>query len=74
MKETSLERFAYLSISAAILTMLLKTSAFFLTQSIGLLSDALESGINLVAALSALIAIRNLEEGHASGKVVINVK
>ena len=58
MKETSLERFAYLSISAAILTMLLKTSAFFLTQSIGLLSDALESGINLVAALSALIAIR----------------
>ncbi|MFA9406921.1 MAG: cation diffusion facilitator family transporter [Anaerolineales bacterium] len=58
MKETSLERFAYLSISAAILTMLLKTSAFFLTQSIGLLSDALESGINLVAAFSALIAIR----------------
>lgn len=51
--------------------MLLKTGAFFLTGSIGLLSDALESGINLVAAFSALIAIRigarPPDETHAYG-------
>ena len=51
--------------------MLLKTGAFFLTESIGLLSDALESGINLVAAFSALVAIRigarPPDETHAYG-------
>jgi cation diffusion facilitator family transporter len=42
-----------LSILAAILTIGLKTVAYFLTDSVGLLSDALESGINLLAALTA---------------------
>jgi cation diffusion facilitator family transporter len=68
---TPIERFAYLSILAAISTMILKTGAFFLTQSIGLLSDALESGINLVAAFTALVAIRIAsqppDEDHAYG-------
>jgi cation diffusion facilitator family transporter len=54
----NLSRYAYLSIAAALLTIILKTSAFFITGSIGLLSDALESVVNLVAAVSALAAIR----------------
>lgn len=50
-----LRKFIYLSIGTACLTITLKTSAYFLTQSIGLLSDALESGVNLVAAVVALV-------------------
>jgi cation diffusion facilitator family transporter len=54
---TSLTRFAWLSIGAAILTIALKTTAYFLTGSVGLLSDALESGVNLIAAVVALIVL-----------------
>src|SRR5690606_22325502 len=39
------------------LTMGLKATAYLLTGSVGLLSDAMESGINLVAAFAALIAL-----------------
>ena len=46
-----------LSILAAIATLGLKTSAWLLTGSVGLLSDALESGINLVAAVVAYFAL-----------------
>ena len=53
-----LTRYAWLSIAAAVLTILLKTSAYFLTGSVGLLSDALESFVNLAAAVVALIALR----------------
>lgn len=53
-----LTRYAWLSIAAAVLTILLKTSAYFLTGSVGLLSDALESFVNLAAAIVALIALR----------------
>ena len=52
-----LTRFAWLSIGAAILTILLKTGAWWLTGSVGLLSDAIESLVNLVAALMALGAL-----------------
>jgi divalent metal cation (Fe/Co/Zn/Cd) transporter len=38
-----LERFAWLSIAAAVVTIALKTGAFTLTGSVGLLSDAAES-------------------------------
>jgi len=66
-----LTRFAWLSIAAAILTIGIKTLAFFLTRSVGLLSDALESGVNLVAAVVALavltIAARPPDEEHAFG-------
>lgn len=51
-------RYAWLSIGAAILTIMLKGSAYYLTGSVGLLSDALESTINLAAAIVALIALR----------------
>lgn len=52
-----LTRFAWLSISAAILTIALKMGAFLLTDSVGLLSDALESLVNLVTAIVALISL-----------------
>lgn len=54
----NLSKFAYLSIAAAIATIGLKSIAFLLTGSVGLLSDALESIINLIAAVIALIAIK----------------
>ena len=50
----SLTRFAWLSIGAAVLTIGLKSGAYLLTGSVGLLSDAIESGVNLVAAIMAL--------------------
>src|SRR6478735_2284142 len=53
-----LTRFAWLSIAAAVVTISLKTSAYLLTGSVGLLSDAAESVVNLVAAVVALIALR----------------
>jgi cation diffusion facilitator family transporter len=53
-----LERYAWLSIGAAIATIGLKTVAWWLTGSVGLLSDALESVVNLAAALLALSMLR----------------
>jgi cation diffusion facilitator family transporter len=50
-------RYALLSIAAALATIGLKSGAYLLTGSIGLLSDALESVVNLVAALVALLAL-----------------
>ncbi|NYJ05796.1 cation diffusion facilitator family transporter [Petropleomorpha daqingensis] len=53
-----LERFAWLSIAAAVVTIALKTGAFALTGSVGLLSDAAESLVNLGAAVIALVSLR----------------
>ncbi|MCS6711425.1 cation transporter [Brachybacterium sp. EF45031] len=53
-----LTRFAWLSIAAAIATIALKTAAWAMTGSVGLLSDAAESTVNLVAAIGALIALK----------------
>lgn len=59
------------SIVAAVLTIALKFAAWLVTGSIGLLSDAAESLINLVAAVVALIVIlwatRPADEDHAYG-------
>ena len=54
----SLTRFAWLSIAAALVTIALKSAAYFLTGSVGLLSDALELFVNLAAAIVALFALR----------------
>ena len=71
MKKTSLKKFAYLSIAAAVITIGMKFSAYFYTGSMGLLSDALESCVNLIAAVVALIMIHISEmpadEGHEFG-------
>jgi cation diffusion facilitator family transporter len=53
-----LERYAWLSVAAAVATIGLKTVAWWLTDSVGLLSDALESLVNLAAALLALSMLR----------------
>ena len=55
---TSLERFAWLSVAAALATIALKSLAWWLTGSVGLLSDALESIVNLAAAMLALTMLR----------------
>jgi cation diffusion facilitator family transporter len=66
-----LKRFAWLSIGAAVITIVLKAGAYFLTGSVGLLSDALESLINLAGAVMALamlsIASQPEDEGHDFG-------
>jgi cation diffusion facilitator family transporter len=67
----SLTRFAWLSIGAALATITLKTGAYFLTGSVGLLSDAIESLVNLAGAGVALImltiAARPADEEHVYG-------
>jgi len=71
MNRPSLTRFAWLTIAAALLTMALKTAAYLITGSIGLLSDAAESLVNLVGGIMALamltIAERPADEDHAYG-------
>ena len=67
----SLTRFAWLSIGAALATIALKSGAYFLTNSVGLLSDAIESLVNLAGAVMALImltiAARPADEDHVYG-------
>jgi cation diffusion facilitator family transporter len=66
-----LTRFAWLSIAAALVTITLKTGAWWLTGSVGLLSDALESVVNLVAAMMTLwmlaLSARPADQAHAYG-------
>ncbi|MBA3894924.1 MAG: cation transporter [Gemmatimonadales bacterium] len=64
-------RYAALSVLAAIVTIGLKGGAYLLTGSIALLSDALESFVNLIAAVVALFALsvaaRPADDDHAYG-------
>ena len=66
-----LTRFAWLSSAAATATILIKLAAWWLTGSVGLLSDALESIVNLVAAGMTLwmltLSARPPSEAHAFG-------
>ena len=67
----SLQRYAWLSIAAAIATILLKGLAWQMTGSVGLLSDAIESFVNLAGALMALwmltLAALPADDDHAHG-------
>lgn len=71
MEKTSLTKFAWLSIATALFTMGLKTGAWWLTGSVGLLSDALESIVNLLGGVMALsmltVAERPADEDHPYG-------
>ena len=71
MDTVGLTKFAWVSIAAALATIFLKAIAYYITGSVGLLSDALESIVNLVAALMALamlaVAARPADEMHAFG-------
>jgi cation diffusion facilitator family transporter len=70
-RQARLIRLISLSIAAAVVTIALKTAAWALTGSVGLLSDAAESVVNLVAAIFALIVVqwaaRPPDEEHAYG-------
>ena len=67
----SLTHYAWVSIGAALATILLKTVAWKMTGSVGLLSDALESVVNLAGAMMALwmltLAARPADETHPHG-------
>ena len=71
MNSPSLTRFAWLSIGAALLTIGLKTGAYFITGSVGLFSDAVESLVNLIGGIMALamltVAARPADDDHAYG-------
>jgi cation diffusion facilitator family transporter len=71
MEPKSLKRYAWLSIAAALSTILLKGIAWRLTDSVGLLSDAIESFVNLAGAFMALamlsVAARPADDSHAYG-------
>ena len=66
-----LKRFALLSIVAALVTIVLKSGAYLMTGSVGLLSDALESFVNLAGAIMALamlsVAARPEDDDHPHG-------
>lgn len=59
------------SIVVAIITIVLKTGAWYITDSVGLLSDAMESFVNLASAIFGLamvtIAQRPADEDHPYG-------
>jgi cation diffusion facilitator family transporter len=55
--------YAVLSIGTSIFTIVVKFAAYFLTGSVGLLSDALESFVNLGAALVALATLSYAHSG-----------
>jgi len=71
MLPASLKRYAWLSIAAALATILLKGWAWWITGSVGLLSDALESFVNLAGAMMALamlsLAAMPADNSHAHG-------
>ena len=71
MRSHRLFKLLWLSVAAALSTIALKTIAYLLTGSIGLLSDAAESVVNLVAAVVAMAALRwalkPADEEHAYG-------
>jgi len=69
--DSHLKRYVWLSIAAALATILLKGIAWWLTGSVGLLSDALESFVNLAGALMAFamltLAAAPADDKHAYG-------
>lgn len=71
METHSLRKFLHISLAAAIFTILLKLYAYHLTGSMGLYSDALESFVNLFAAIIALIMLniseKPADDGHEFG-------
>ncbi|MBL9009155.1 MAG: cation transporter [Myxococcales bacterium] len=66
-----LSRYGWLSVGAAVLTLGLKSGAWLATGSVGLMSDALESLVNLAAGLLAVYSLRLAaqppDEGHPLG-------
>ena len=80
-RAVDLTRFAWLAIGAALVTIALKSVAWWVTGSVGLLSDAAESLVNLVAAIVALVALtvavmpadKNHHFGHSKAEYFASV-
>ncbi len=51
------QRLLWASVAAAVVTITLKTLAWIVTDSVGLLSDAMESFVNLASAIFALVMV-----------------
>ncbi len=66
-----LQNFAWLSIVASLATMAIKVCAYLMTDSVGLLSDAIESIVNLIGGITALgvlkVALTPADSGHPYG-------
>jgi cation diffusion facilitator family transporter len=66
-----LQSLVLLSIAAALVTLALKAVAYFLTSSVGVLSDAVESVVNLAAAVTAYFSLRYaakpVDDSHTYG-------
>lgn len=58
----SITKYAWLSVGVALVTISLKMAAYLITGSVGLLSDALEGIVNLVAATVALVTLKIVEQ------------
>jgi cation diffusion facilitator family transporter len=71
MVESHLKYPILLSIAAALLTLALKSAAYFLTDSVSLLSDAVESLVNVVASVTAYVSLyyaaKPVDESHTYG-------
>ena len=65
------KRLMWASVGVALVTIVMKTLAWWLTDSVGLLSDAIESVVNLVSALFGLtmvtVAARPADDDHPYG-------
>jgi cation diffusion facilitator family transporter len=57
LQKKSLASIMWFSIGASILTIIIKSAAYFTTGSVGFMSDAMESFVNLVAAIIAFISL-----------------
>jgi cation diffusion facilitator family transporter len=71
MPASRLKYLVLLSILAAVITLGLKSAAYYVTGSVGLLSDAMESVVNLLAALTAFASLwysaRPVDPSHTYG-------
>lgn len=65
------EKVAWVSVGASLATLVLKFAAYFVTDSVSLFSDAMESFVNLTAGLVALLVLsvvaRPADENHPYG-------
>jgi cation diffusion facilitator family transporter len=57
MSERSPTFYAWISVATSVVTIVLKFAAYYMTGSVGLLSDAVEAVVNIVAALVALAVL-----------------
>ncbi|MGB9883579.1 MAG: cation diffusion facilitator family transporter [Microgenomates group bacterium] len=62
MSKKSLLKYTYLSIFASLVVISLKILAFFLTKSVGFLSDAIESLVNVICAFTAYLMLKLAEK------------